>query len=197
MSRITIAFLSLLGLIILLIVVAIALPKVDKALVYDPQSDKALEYFAYIFMGFCAVGLLCIFWEAIRIPVGVALGVYFLAFIVTIVCFKGYEKIAYMQHKNDYPVVRNCEVTKHEFEIEKRTVTDKDADGYVRGEREISKVKYYMTLQFEDEEKAYEFDCDSQVLPFYDDVRLGDKALAKCVYVGKLLFIVGLDKIDN
>jgi len=184
---------GLLGLTVLLVILAFVLPSVDNALISDPASDRALEWFAYIFMIFCAVGLVCIFWKAIRIPTGVAVGIYFLVFLSTILCFKVYEKILYMQHKGDVPVVRTCEVTKHEFEIEKRIVTDRDEDGDIIREREVSRAKFAMNLKFDDEEKECEFSRDNS-LPFYDNVKMGDRAQAQCVNTHGVLFIVGLDK---
>lgn len=186
---------SLLGLTVLLILIALLLPKVDNALIYDPVLDNVLKWFAYVFMGFCVVGIVCIFWEAIRIPAGVALGVYFLVFLSTLVCFKGYEKILYMQHKHDYPKVQPCEITKHEYEVEKRVYTDENEYGRVVRKREVSKVTFNMHIKFTDSGQELEF-SETKSLPFYDNVMLGDKALAKCVYVGQILFIVGLDRAD-
>lgn len=188
--------LGVLALTVVLIIIALILPKVEYALIWDPMCDKALKWCAYVFMGFCGVGLLCIFWKAIRIPTAAAVGVYLLLFLATVVGFKCYEKFVFMQHKNDAPKVRMCEVTKHEFEIEKRTITDRDRDGYVLSEREVSKARYYMTLKFDDEEKALEFDQDHH-LPFYNKVKLGDRAQAKCVYANGMMFIVGLDVLEN
>ena len=197
LDGIQIAILSVLGLLVVLILVAIFLPKIDNALVYNPLSDEIVKWFAYIFMGFCAVGLACIFWKAIRIPTGIALGVYFIIFMYTLVCIKAYEKIDFMRHKHDVPVLRPCKVTKHEFSVEKRTYTDTDAHGRQIREREVTKVTFAMDLAFDGDERKYEFSEDKH-LPFYDNVSLDDKAEAQCINSSHgIMYIVGLERMEQ
>ena len=194
---IQITLFSVLGFTVLLILIAVFLPKIENALVYNPMTDEMLKWFAYIFMGFCAVGLVCIFWKAIRIPTGIALGVYFIIFICTLVSFKGFEKIDFMRHKHDTPTPRLCEVTKHEFSVDKRTYTDRDANGYEIRTREKTTVTYTMHLAFEGDKRKYEFE-KNKALPFYDNVSLGDKAEAQCITGSHgIMYIVGLSPVNN
>ena len=183
--------LGVLVLTVLLCITAVLLPKIQDALVINPLTDKIMTRFAYLLAVFAVLGLLCIFWKAVRIPTAILLFLYFMAMIASIVCVKGYEKIDYLRHKSDTPTIRPCEVTKHEFDIEQRTYKDKDDNGYERI-RDYSKATFKMNLTFADDGKEYEFSEDKR-MPFYDVVRAGDRAEAACVKgSADIVFIVDL-----
>ena len=159
------------------------------------MTDKILTYFAYALSVFAVLGLICIFWKAARIPTAILLGLYFMAMIISIVCVKGFEKIDYLRHKADTPKMRLCEVTKHELDIEQRTYTDKDIDGYART-HDYSKATFKMNLTFSDDGKEYEF-SENKRMPFFDLVRTGDQAEAACVEGSAgIIYIVGIRLSD-
>ena len=150
---------------------------VEGILVDDPIGSKLIHIFAYAGCLFVVLGLLCIFWAKIRIPVAVSVGFYVMLFLCTCVLLKIRESVEYKRHKFDQTEVRYCTVTKHKIE----------------GDRNL-----YLNLQFDGEEKELEFSDSNGNLPFFENVHLGDRARASCLQgSGGITYIVSLRRTDN
>ena len=149
-----------LGFTVLLCVSLYFFKPAEGVLVYDPVGDKLIRYFAYGFGVFAVIGIVCIFVKSIRIPIGIAFGMYVLMFLCVCVLLKMHESVAFKKHKNDIREARYCTVTKHRLE----------------GDR-----NYYLNLQFDGEENEWEFLDNNGHLLFFDNVELGDRACARCV----------------
>ena len=166
-----------LGLTVVICVSLYFFKPVEGILVYDPVGRILIHLFAYASGVFVLSGLMCLFWEEIRIPVAVALGFYVMLFLCTCVLLKIRESVEYNRHKKDRAEVRYCTITKHKIE----------------GDRNL-----YLYLQFEGEEKEIEFSDNNGYLPFFEDVGLGDRARAKCIQgSGGILYIVSLYSTDK
>lgn len=151
--------------------------QVTEVLVVNPVGDTLIRWFAYTSGVFVVLGLLCIFWKAVRVPTLVALGVYFLLFIGTCVAIKIFESVDYKHHRKDMPQARYCRVTKHRLE----------------GDRNL-----YLNLLMDGEEKELEFLDNNGYLPFYDNVDLGDRAKAQCIQgSAEMVYIVSLHRAEK
>ena len=73
-----------LGITVVLCVSLYFFKPVEGILVYDPVGTKLIHFFAYASLTFVALGIMCIFWTKIRIPVGIALGFYVLLFLCSL-----------------------------------------------------------------------------------------------------------------
>lgn len=166
-----------LGITVVLCVSLYFFKPVEGILVYDPVGTKLIHFFAYASLTFVALGIMCIFWTKIRIPVGIALGFYVLLFLCTCVLIKIRESVEYKRHKSDLTELRYCSVTKHKQE----------------GERNL-----YLNLLFDGEENELEFSDNTGSLPFFENVHLGDRAQAQCLHGSLgLLYIVSLRPTDD
>jgi len=136
---------------------------VKHVLVWNPIGETLIRWFAYACALLAVLGLLCIFWKAVRIPTAIVLGVYFMLFLDTCVIIKMFESTDYRMHKNDTPHARYGTITKHKEE------------GTGQG------TTYYLNIRFDGEDKEWEFSDNTDQLLFYNNVELDDRARAQCI----------------
>lgn len=136
---------------------------VKNVLVFNPVWEKMVRWIAYASVIFMVLGILCIFWEAVRIPTVIALGFYFMFFLCVCVISRMCESIDYWSHKNDTPVLKECTITKHKIEATNQGQT------------------YYLNLVFDGESRECEFSENTKPLLFFDHVKEGDRAQAEYI----------------
>jgi hypothetical protein len=150
------------------------LPRVSNVLVINP-ARTAIKYFAMCLAIFAVAGIMCIFIESMRIPVLVALGIYFMVFLIYCAVYNGYEGIDYSRHKNAASFDRSCVITKHKVEG-----ANAHLDMFNKGE-EYPNTTFYMDIKFHDDGKEYSFSETNEMLLFFNCVELGDTATAQVI----------------
>jgi hypothetical protein len=164
LDPIQIAIFTLLGLTLILCVSLYFFPSVKgDVLVINPLGTKLIVWCAYGFGIFALLGLMCIFWHEIRIPVAIGLGIYVIFFLWVCVLGKIHESLAWQIHQDDHAVVKTCKITKHKIESTPQGDT------------------YYLNLVFSGETKEQEFSENSKPLPFYEGLGQGARAKAEVI----------------
>lgn len=150
---------------------------VKDVLVWNPVGDTVIRWFAYASAILVILGLLCIFWKAVRIPTAIVLGVYFMLFLNACVLIKIHESLDYKIHGNDRPQPRYGTITKHKEEWTNQGTT------------------VYLNILIDGEKREWEFSDNRELLPFFDNVAQDDRARAQCIQGGLgTVYIVSLKR---